>query len=82
MRVKTIVLGALMLGALSACAGTRPQPRELPPDTLAANSCAISCAANSAYAELRGSVECRSGATAVCQCTDRARPMASCEVLE
>lgn len=82
MRVEIVVLGVLALAALSACAGTRPQSRELAPDALVASACAISCPADSAYAETRGSVECRSGATAACQCTDRARPIASCEVLE
>jgi hypothetical protein len=84
MRVKRIVVAALGFATLSGCAGTRPQPQmfALGSDTLAANSCEISCPANSAYAEARGSVGCVSGATPVCQCTDRARPMASCEVLE
>src|SRR5262245_23393801 len=84
MRVKGRVLGALVFAALSACAGTRPQPQTfaLASNTPAANSCAIACPANTAYAELRGSVGCVSGATPVCQCTDRARPLASCEVLE
>jgi hypothetical protein len=85
MRSKGIVLGALGCAVLSAaCVGTRPQPQTftLASDTLATNSCAISCPANSAYAEVRGSVGCIRGATPVCQCTDRARPMASCEVLE
>jgi hypothetical protein len=84
MRIKPVVLGTLGFAALSACVSTLPQPQTfaLAPDFLAANSCAISCPANSAYAEARGSVGCISGATPVCQCTDRARPMASCEVLE
>jgi hypothetical protein len=84
MRVKGIVLGTLGFAALSACVGTLPQPQSFAPasDTLAASSCAIACPADSAYAEARGSVGCVGGATPVCQCTDRTRPMASCEVLE
>lgn len=80
MSIKVILLGALGLAALSACA--RPEPRKLPFETLAVRSCAISCPASGAEPAVGGSVECTPGAAPVCQCTNRDRPLASCEVVE
>ena len=80
MRIEVIVFGALGLSALSACSSLKPQ--KFPFEALAVRSCAISCPASGARPAVGGAVECAAGAVPACQCTDRDRPLASCEALD
>jgi hypothetical protein len=81
MRAPSIILVSCTLGIVAACSDVQLQADPSATDVLADNSCAIVCPAESAYAGMGGSVTCFDTHAPVCQCVDRARPMATCEPL-
>ncbi len=77
-----LLLGALALATIAASVGspglTTAGAQEL---DIRPNSCAISCPAQSAYANLSGSVGCSDGFAPVCQCATTESKMAGCQRL-
>jgi hypothetical protein len=81
MRLISIGLVLWVVGFSYACTHAPSQLDVDLSDSLPADSCAISCPANTAYSGLRGSVGCAEGFAPICQCVVRSRPMAACEAV-